>query len=163
MKIINILGLFILTVGLLGSFSLSQAQLVSWNIEGYWNIGAFVQDGLNGVQMNITNESFINGNFTGIDVNNSSDLVWGNTTGSNVWFDLSNGQTYSGSIATDGTMSGSMTASGPGGTWNGWFWTISGNATPVSVPEPNTIAFVGIGLVCIANCRRRKNGIPLLY
>ncbi|MGD0812781.1 MAG: PEP-CTERM sorting domain-containing protein [Verrucomicrobiota bacterium] len=131
----------------------AHAQSVLWNVEGNWNLAYYVQDGLNNLPMTITSEDFNTGSFTGNDVYGNQ--IAGTVTGSGIQFDDIWWLSFNGSIATDGTMSGYLADNNGHGIWSGSFWTIAGQAA-LEVPEPSSLAIIGIGLACIANLRRVK-------
>jgi hypothetical protein len=148
-----LLGLLVLSVG-------AHAAPLQWNVEGSWTIGYEIQDGNYNMQLTISTENFITGTFIGTDGQNNS--IAGTVSSSSISFtdpSIPGGYTsasFSGTVASDGTISGAMQGNNTGGTWTGFFYTVTGAATtpknawgtasavPVAVSLPATALLKGL-------------------
>ena len=127
-----------------------------WNPVGVWYLGYEIQDGNYQWQMDITSWDDQSGAFTATLLNWPEGVVSdGVCQGSDISFDINwyTGQAWNGSIASDGTMSGGMSQDG----WSGFWYTESGQATPVTVPEPHTTSILLCGLAAAISLRACLN------
>ena len=134
--------------------STSHAQ-TTWDLRGDWTIEGSIEEGLWGADFDVTSENFSLGTFNGPSDYTSGSYVAGQITGSDIsfgLFDIYGERTFNGSIAAEGTMSGSMVDES--GIWHGNFWTVAGDA--VQVPEPATASMLLIASAGILMRRRRR-------
>jgi len=106
-----------------------------WNLVGNWQLGWFVEDGIGGESINIASEDCNTGVLTG---SCTYHTFQGQITNSSVQFTLAGNpdSTYYlvGTVAADGTLSGTVAAYFLNGEWGGNFSTVSGQAVSYSVP-----------------------------
>lgn len=147
--------------------SQSAKAAVEWNVMGNWHLRFDAEDVTFDQYVNITQEDPNSGAFTGIDPN------YGTVISGQVSADGGNGislydpsfEFYSGSsltengtIAPDGTIAGSSLYNSGGTGWTGNFWTISGNAVAVPIPEPATFGLISaISLLVVGLARIGKS------
>jgi hypothetical protein len=123
----------------------------SWDLTGNWVLGAVWDANEYFLPMDITSMNLNTGLFSGTD---PWGTVNGTVTGSSVYFVNGWGQVLNGTIASDGTMSGGIQA----GYWGGWFWTVSGAATPAPTPIPAGILLLAPGLAGLAALKLKYMG-----
>jgi hypothetical protein len=151
------------------SFTLSQAANLTGATAGLWTLGGTTASSLTwsigssafatdlGTGVASLSNVYSNGAF-GYDVNLSSFLLNSNLGAGTYWFSLSNAVSGNSSVYWDmngGPSTGMQRANNgtPYGVTSHYF-TLSADAA--QVPEPGSLALLGLGLVGFAAARRRK-------
>jgi hypothetical protein len=137
MKRLNYLTTFVAGAALLSAVAdHARADTIiapAWNLPGSYELEYTVQDGTYGLNLDVTSEDFATGAFTATSTSDVS-VSDGDLQGSAISFDISSGPCnsvgFSGTVAPDGTFSGSVVANNCHGPFYGGFSTVSGHCCP---------------------------------
>lgn len=150
---------------LLLSISACVSQAIpNWDLTGQWDLLYTVANYTTDLRMDIQSQDFTTGSFQGVALNDPIGVSAGSTISGAVQGDsffLTGYTTWGewlrmdGTVAANGTLSGSVTWNSFHGPWGGGFGTTSGRARSL-VPDTGSTAFMaGVALAILALIRRR--------